>query len=312
MEAFRRDQTGAVPDVPFQMLTSLPLTREHWVEIARKGGWQMVRQNLNTFARNGVFEVEGFAEALAARLADPEEIRKAKVFPYQLMMAWKMVDGQVPDVVRDALQDAMDIAIANVPSLTGNIVLCPDVSGSMGSPVTGYRKGATSSVRCIDVAGLMTAAFLQRNPKARVLPFENDVVNVSLNRRDSVMTNADKLAKIGGGGTNCSAPLKKLANQKAKVDLVVFISDNESWVDARGSGQPTAVMTEWARIKRVNPAAKLVCLDIQPHATTQAPTREDVLNIGGFSDAVYGVITAFAANSNGADGWVKAIEAIEL
>lgn len=81
LEAFRRDQTVPVPDVPFQMLTSLLLTREHWVEIARKGGWQMVRQNLNTFARNGVFEVEGFAEALAARLADPEEIRKAKVFP---------------------------------------------------------------------------------------------------------------------------------------------------------------------------------------------------------------------------------------
>jgi 60 kDa SS-A/Ro ribonucleoprotein len=83
-------------------------------------------------------------------------------------------------------------------------------------------------------------------------------------------------------------------------------------VDAGRRGQPTAVMTEWARIKRVNPAAKLVCLDIQPHATTQAPTRDDVLNIGGFSDAVYGVITAFAANSDGADGWVKAIEAIEL
>ncbi|KQR79267.1 RNA-binding protein [Rhizobium sp. Leaf341] len=312
LEAFRRDQTSPVPDVPFQMLTSLPLTREHWVEIARKGNWQMVRQNLNTFARNGVFEVEGFPEVLAERLADPDEVRRAKVFPYQLMMAWKMVDGQVPDVVRDALRDAMDVAIANVPSLAGNVVLCPDVSGSMGSPVTGFRKGATSAVRCIDVAGLMTAAFLQRNQKARVLPFENDVVNVKLNRRDSVMTNAAKLAAVGGGGTNCSAPLRKLANEKAKVDMVVFISDNESWVHAGKNGQPTAVMLEWARIKRVNPAAKLVCLDIQPHATTQAPTRDDVLNIGGFSDAVYGVITAFAANSNGADGWVETIEAIEL
>lgn len=312
LEAFRRDQTGPVPDVPFQMLTSLPLTREHWVEIARRGSWQMVRQNLNTFARNGVFEVEGFAEALAARLADPNEVHKAKVFPYQLMMAWKMVDGQIPDVVRDALQDAMDIAIANVPSLAGNVVLCPDVSGSMGSSVTGYRKGATSLVRCIDVAGLMTAAFLQRNPKARVLPFENDVVNVKLNRRDSVMTNAGKLAAVGGGGTNCSAPLRKLANEKAKVDLVVFISDNQSWVDAGKSGQSTAVMTEWARIKRGNPAAKLVCIDIQPYATTQAPTRDDVLNIGGFSDAVYGVITSFASNTNGSDGWVKTIETIEL
>lgn len=86
----------------------------------------------------------------------------------------------------------------------------------------------------------------------------------------------------------------------------------ESWMDARKVGQPTAVMTEWARIKQVNPAAKLVCLDLQPHSTTQAPTRDDVLNIGGFSDAVYGVITAFAASTRGADGWVKAIEAIEL
>ncbi|WP_439622466.1 RNA-binding protein [Shinella sp.] len=312
LEAFRRDQTMPVPDVPFQMLTSLPLTREHWVEIASKGGWQMVRQNLNTFARNGVFEVEGFAGKLAARLRDPNAIRKARVFPYQLMMAWKMAGSEVPEVVRDALQDAMDIAIANVPSFGASVVLCPDVSGSMGSPVTGYRKGATSAVRCIDVAGLMTAAFLRRNPDARVLPFENAVVDIRLNRRDSVVTNAAKLAAIGGGGTNCSAPLRKLANEKAKVDLVVFISDNESWVDAGKHGEPTAVMTEWARIKRINPAAKLVCLDIQPYATTQAPTRDDVLNIGGFSDAVYGVIAAFAASGNGSDGWVKAIEAIEF
>ncbi|WP_018238567.1 RNA-binding protein [Ensifer sp. BR816] len=312
LEAFRRDQRAPVPDVPFQLLTSLPLTREHWVAIARKGGWQMVRQNLNTFARNGVFEVDGFAETLAARLSDPEEIRRAKVFPYQLMMAWRMVDSQVPDVVRQALQEAMDIAIANVPAIEGNVVLCPDVSGSMSSSVTGYRKGSTSSVRCIDVAGLMTAAFLQRNPKARVLPFENDVVRIDLNRRDSVMTNAGKLAAIGGGGTNCSAPLRKLVNEKAKVDLVVFISDNESWVDARRGGQPTAVMTEWARIKRINPAAKLVCLDIQPYATSQATTRDDVLNIGGFSDAVYAVIAAFAANRTGAEAWVESIEAIEL
>ena len=312
LEAFRRDQANPVPDVPFQMLTSLSLTREHWVEIARKGGWQMVRQNLNTFARNGVFEVGGFAEDIAARLADPEEIRKAKVFPYQLMVAWKMVDAAVPLVVRDALQDAMQAAIGNVPAIPGNVVLCPDVSGSMASSVTGFRKGATSMVRCIDVAALMTAALLERNPKARVLPFENDVVNIDLNRRDSVMTNADKLAAIGGGGTNCSAPLKKLAKEKAEVDLVVFISDNQSWVDARPNGQASAMMAEWAQIKRRNPAAKLVCLDIQPYTTSQAVTSTDVLNVGGFSDAVFSAIASFASGKSGTEAWVKTIEDIVL
>jgi 60 kDa SS-A/Ro ribonucleoprotein len=311
LEAFKRDQSAEMPDVPFQLLTALPLKREHWAAIARKGGWQMVRQNLNTFARKGVFEVEGMADLIAARLADAEEIRKAKVFPYQLMMAWKMADAAVPEKVRDALQDAMEVAIRNVPEVPGKVILCPDVSGSMSSPVTGHRKGATSQVRCIDVAGLMAAAFLRRNPKAHVLPFENAVVPVHLNRRDSVMTNADLLARIGGGGTNCSAPLKLLADERTEVDLVVFISDNQSWMDARPNGQATAMMTEWARIKRHYPAARLVCLDIQPYVTTLAKTGPEVLNIGGFSDAVFTTISAFAAGKGG-DHWVKAIEAIDL
>jgi 60 kDa SS-A/Ro ribonucleoprotein len=311
-EAFKRDQSRPVPDVPFQLLTSLTLTREHWVEIARRGGWQMVRQNLNTFARNGVFEVDGMAEVIAARLADAAEIRKARVFPYQLMVAWTMVDAAVPPRVKDALQDAMEVAIGNVPKVPGRVVLCPDVSGSMSAAITGHRRGATSAVRCIDVAGLMTASMLRRNPHARILPFENDVVRLDLNGRDTVMTNAARLASIGGGGTNCSAPLKKLADERVKVDLVVFISDNQSWMDARGRGQATAMMMEWTRIKRLNPDARLVCLDIQPYATTPAAAGPDVLNVGGFSDAVFATIADFAAGRNGADHWVKTIEAIEL
>lgn len=310
-EAFKRDTGLPLPAVPFQMLTSLGLSKEQWAQVALTGSWQMVRQNLNTFARKGVFEVDGIAERLAARIADPEAVRRAKVFPYQLMVAWQMADPSVPAMVRDALQDAMEVAISQVPMVAGNVVVCPDVSGSMSSPVTGYRKGATSIVRCIDVAALVAASFLRRNRHARVLPFEMDVVDVPLNGRDSVMTNAAKLAAVGGGGTNCSAPLRLLAREKAKVDVVIFISDNQSWMDARGQGQATAMMAEWSRIKKVSPAAKLVCVDIQPYVETPA-TGEDVLNIGGFSDAVYGAITSFVAGESGPDAWVRRIEAIDL
>ena len=38
---------------------------------------------------------------------------------------------------------------------------------------------------------------------------------------------------------------------------------------------------------------KLVCVDLQPYDTTQAPDRADILNIGGFSDAVFQVIAVF-------------------
>ena len=65
-ERFKRDATGEPPDVPFQMLTALGMTPAQWAQVARAGSWQMVRQNLNTFARHGVFEQPGMAKAIAA------------------------------------------------------------------------------------------------------------------------------------------------------------------------------------------------------------------------------------------------------
>jgi len=314
-ERFKRDSAAGmatdVPDVPFQMLTALPLNAAQWAQIARSGSWQMARQNLNTFARQGVFEIPGMAEVVAAKLRDPQALAKARVMPYQLLAAFKATGDGIPLVVREALQDAMEMAVSNVPGFEGRVVVCPDVSGSMSSAVTGHRGSATSSVRCIDVAALVAAAVLRKNRTARVLPFEQDVVKLSLNARDSIMTNAQALAKIGGGGTNCSAPIALLNRERALVDLVILVSDNESWVDARRSGA-TQILREWEVLKKRNPNARLVCIDIQPYTTTQAAERADVLNVGGFSDAVFTMVADFADGKLDAGHWVGEIEKISL
>ncbi len=310
-EAFKADPASApIPDVPFSMLTSLPIGRRGWARIAETATWQTTRMNLNTFARHGVFEVDGMTEKIAKRLGDERQVRRARVFPYQLLMAYKAAGEGVPPVVRDALQTAMEHALHNVPGLPGRVVVCPDVSGSMRCAATGYRKGSTSKVRCVDVAGLFAAAILRNNPRATVLPFEHRVVDVRLNARDSVMTNAEKLASVGGGGTSCSAPLAELNRRKAKVDTVVFVSDNESWVDARSGA--TATMDQWRKLKARNPKARLVCVDIQPHRTVQATEATDILNVGGFSDAVFDVVAAFTNGTGGPERHVAAIEAVEL
>ena len=310
-EAFKKNQTEELPDVPFLKLTALDLSDDAWRKIAERASWQTTRMNLNTFARHGVFSTPRMVEKIAARLRNAEAIRRARVFPYQLMAAYTMADSAIPGTVREALQDAMEIAIQNVPRFAGKVYVCPDVSGSMSSPVTGYRKGATSAVRCIDVAALVAAAVVRKNASAEVLPFEQEVVDIMLNPRDSVMTNAAKLAAIGGGGTNCSAPLAALNRRQAEGDLVVFISDGESWIDAE-RGRGTATMQEWQRFKQRNPAAKLACIDIQPYGTTQAKERADILNIGGFSDAVFDVIARFSAGSLDAEHWIGEIEAVHL
>jgi 60 kDa SS-A/Ro ribonucleoprotein len=308
--AFKAGSSQVVPNVPFQMLTALTLSEDQWVAIAKNASWQMTRMNLNTFARHGVFKRRSMVELVAARLRDAVAIRKARVFPYQLLAAYRSSNEDVPDLVKDALQDAMEHAVFNVPAVSGKVYVLVDVSGSMSSPITGHRQGATTKMRCIDGAALVAAAILRQNRSAEVIPFEHGVRKLSLNSRDSVMTNAQKLASIGGGGTNCAAPLQFLNKQKAQGDLVVFVSDNESWMDARRGA--TAVMSEWQLFKSRNPGARLACLDFVPNATTQAAEREDILNIGGFSDSVFDLLALFANGELQSDHWVGEVEKVAI
>lgn len=310
-EAFKAGTRLEVPEVPFAMLTSLPLSQKDWAAIAKRATWTQLRMNLNTFVRQGVFAEPGLIELVAARLRDPVEVRKARVFPYQLLTAYKATKGLVPAELTEALHDAMEHALVNVPRLEGGVHVLVDVSGSMSSPVTGQLRGATTVTRCVDVAALIGAAILRVNKSAKVLAFEHRVVDVTLEPRDTVMTNAQRLAAVGGGGTSCSAPLVRLNETNAKGDLVIFVSDNESWLDARG-GRSTAVLHEWNRYRARNPHAKLVCIDLVPNTTMQAPDRADILHVGGFSDAVFDSIAAFHASSNEPARWLNEIRAIDL
>jgi 60 kDa SS-A/Ro ribonucleoprotein len=275
--------------------------------------------NLNTFLRHGVFEDREMVKFVATKLRDEAEIAKSRVFPYQLLVAYRNVSG-VPMEIQSALQDAMEIATKNVPVIDGDVAVFPDVSGSMAAPVTGARGSATTQVSCRDVAALVAATILRRNPGARVIPFKEDVVKLRLNPKDSIVTIADQIAKIGPGGTNCSAPLRALNHEKVKADLIVYVSDNESWMDPNVSlnsyssghtSNPTSTMVEWEAFRVRSPKAKMVCIDLAPNGSRQAPTREDILNVGGFSDEVFTLLAEFHKGS-GRDHWVKKIESISF
>jgi 60 kDa SS-A/Ro ribonucleoprotein len=310
-EAFKKGMKGEIPDVPFQMLTALPLTNEHWKKIASNATWNQIRMNLNTFARHGVLEDSKLVSALAEKLADPAQVRRSKTFPYQLFTSFQNIDSTVPTKLNIALQKAAEVACENIPEINGKVYIMVDVSGSMSSPVTGYRGTTSSKMRCIDVAALVAAAILRKNPEAVVMPFDTSVHNAKMNPMDSIMTNANYLAKFGGGGTNCSLPLEQLNRMGAKGDLVIYVSDNESNMDS-GRYNSTATMNAWQNFKKRNPNAKLVTIDIQPSHTTQAHDRADILNVGGFSDQVFDVIAKFIELGNNKDLWVQTIESVQI
>jgi 60 kDa SS-A/Ro ribonucleoprotein len=323
-EAFKKDMDEVpVPAVDFRQLDGLGLTTYHWAEVFRNANWYMTRMNLNTAARQGVFKFDGMTEMIANRLRDREAIKAAGAFPYQIYTAYLNSKKNVPHEVAEALQDAAEIALENVPSL-GRVVVFVDVSASMKNPVTGKRAGygsyqthhdTSTDVRCVDVAALVASGILRANRSARVLPFSYDVIPTELNSRDSIMTNTNKLAGLLGGGTNCSAPLALLNKEDYKFDTAIFLSDNESWVDTANhwnSGNGTKTHEQWLIAKKKNPNAKLVCVDLQPNTTTQVKERQDILQVSGFSDNVFKVMAAFKEGGNSQDFWAKLLDKVEV
>jgi len=304
-----------MPNLDFRALDRFPLTREHWARLAERGNWHWTRMNLNTLLRHGVLADDALTRKLASRLANPEEVRKARAFPYQLLAAYKHVRHDMPGALMQALHDAMEVALENIPKLDGPVYVFPDVSWSMNHAITGLRTGGTTKMRRVDVAGLIAAALARRNPEnVTVWPFNNSVVDVRVEPRDTVMTTAGRLSDLCGGGTNCSAPLERLNRTRADVAAVVFVSDDESWMDSHGRTfrRGTGLFEQWCRLRDRCPQAKMVCIDLEPNREVQAPNNAGILNVGGFSDEVFRVTARMLDGSLTPGHWLGIIEAVEL
>ena len=218
-----------------------------WKLISRQMGTQALRMNLNTLLRHGVFEDADSVALVAEKLADPEEIKASKQLPYQYLAASLNAEKEVPEVIKASLGRAAEIACGGVPELSGPVVIGLDVSGSMQSAVTGNRgRGATSKMRCVDVAALFAAAVLRRNPGTLIVPFDDKAHRATFAPSTPILDLARRLAAFGGGGTDCSLPLKEALASHRDTRFVgcVLVSDNQSWIGAGAQGS-TPVMTEW-------------------------------------------------------------------
>ena len=265
---------------------------------------------------------------VAGQLADHDAIARSRQFPYQFLAAYMNASDEVPSKIKTALHDAAEIACGNVPKLPGPVIIGLDTSGSMGCAVTGNRgRGGTSKMRCVDVAALFAAAILRRNPDSVVIPFDTRAYNVDgkaakFDPSDSILSLSARLSKYGGGGTDCSLPFVEANKRYSKQRFagIVLVSDNESWIDSGrafgyGRNGSTGVMTQWEQFKKTQQKLgiadpKLVCIDLQPYGTSQAPERDDILNIGGFSDAVFNVVSSFLEGD--ASHFVREVESVEL
>ncbi len=298
-EVFKKDSTNrVVPNVDFRVLSNLNLSAEQWSILAQNMSWTTLRMNLNVLAKHGVFDNSIVTGILAEKLRNKDNIIKSNAFPYQLLTTYRNAQS-VPTQIQLALQDAMEVATQNIGKIgDGDVTVCIDISGSMGSPVTGYSAASTVTT-CRDVASLIGCSVLRNNNLAELIPFSDSVTIAKLNPRDTVITNSDILARLPSGGTDCSAPIKYMNDKKSTNKTVIMVSDNQSWIQynpsAGGWAQATGLAQEWKKYANRVHGAKLVLIDIQPYGTTQVEDGNSVFNIGGFSDNIWTPIKNFVS-----------------
>lgn len=297
------DLKDAPLQAPFLKLTALPLKEDDWKRIALNATWTQTRMNLNTFARHGVFKDREMVTLLAERLANRENVLKAKAFPYQLMAAMLNIESDIPQALKDALEQAMEVALESTPVFEGTTLIAVDVSGSMSDPITG-RSGVPSKISCLQVAALIGSALLHKNRSARLVAFDTVCHEGEFPAGHSVMQMAGEFAAFQGGGTDCGSVLRFMNEHNIQVNNLIVISDNESWKD----GYRSNLSALWAGYKQKNPGARMINLDITPNETSATAQRADTLRVGGFSDEVFQVMSSFLAGDKTQLDAVKAIK----
>lgn len=231
----------------------------------RKLGYLALLRNI----RNILTHAPEVVKELCGQIADERAVRRSLVFPFQFLSAVEVLkQSNLPGVdrVMDALNQAIDLSLANVPKFEGNTLVALDSSGSMaGRPQT---------------IGSLFAAVLVKATGADLMVFSDDARYISLNRRDTTLTAANSIP-FASGGTNFNAIFKR-ANRA--YDRIVILSDMQGWIGGGAPVQPFA-----AYEKRHAAAPRVYSFDLKGNGTLQFP-QERVYCLAGWSDRVFEIM----------------------
>lgn len=240
-----------------------------------KIGYMALLRNLNNMHK---YKLSPEAEKLAAeRLSDPEQVSKSKQLPFRFVTAFDAFKGS--QILRDAIVDALEHSVGNVPVFKGKSLVALDVSGSMNG--TGDRIGS------------IFAAALAKSNKADVITFDMQVTGKKISTRDSIMSIAKSLS-FDGGGTDTGSVFRWADGRG--YDRIFVISDNESW----GSNAQAAYNS-----MKVKP--KVYAIDVTGYGTFDLK-HANVFHFPSWSEKVFDLI---ALNEDGGN-IVDKVNAVDL
>lgn len=206
-----------------------------WTALIPTMGYTALLRNIRNFDEAGV--PDEVAERVAARLADPEQVARSRMFPMRFLAAY-----QTAASLRWAypLEQAMQASLVNVPRLDGRTLVLVDRSGSMFGQVSN-RSQLTNA----DAAAAFGSALALRCEHADLVEFGTSSAPVKFRAGDSALSVVKRFGALGG--TNTAAAVRRHFRASAHTRVVLVTDEQASWMsgDALAAVPPHVPVYTW-------------------------------------------------------------------
>ena len=308
--------------------------------------------NLIRNLRNIILYAPDKVEDACAQLRIKDKILKSRLLPFRFATAYaeveKMIWGKsntdmaiafesdkakdeltkaqfdsLKRSVLDALEDAIQYSVGNIPELEGNVAILVDHSGSCrgdaggSSVVSAFSKTSTAMI-----GNLFGSMMAYRQKNVYIGLFGDRLIDVPMDRNMKMLDfnkkSFDEGASCGlGTETGIYDFMRKCVDEKKKVDNVVVFSDCQigsgergftPWYGSKLSDRGGHFHELFKEFKKLNPMCNWIVVNLRQSGGTSVFDKSmRILNIAGWSDKIFDVIKS---NCKGWDAIIKEIESV--
>jgi 60 kDa SS-A/Ro ribonucleoprotein len=231
---------------------------------------------------------------VAAKLADPERLRKARVHPVNVLVALRTYASgqgargqetwQPVSKITDALDAAFYAAFGAVEPSGKRTMLALDVSGSMTAPVSGLP------LSCREASAALALVTAATEPMAFTVGFSRGLTQLDISPRQRLDDAIRKVSNLPFDRTDCSLPMLWAAQERAEIDHFSIYTDNETYA---GRMHPHQALEAYRQKTGINARLSVVGMTATDF-TIADPDDPGSLDVAGFDSAAPSLLSAFA------------------
>jgi len=224
-------------------------------------------------------------DKLCNLINDGNKIREGLIMPYQLDLAYMIVEEEFPyctygDQIKAALRSGYEKAVPNLAiALPGKTLCVVDTSGSMMTPCTGDSKSRKYYRRTAMFQAALMASTIAKGTNGDIMTFSDDANWYEFRHSNNVFSIAHDIeAKSRCGGTNFPAVFNKLRKEHKKYDRIIILSDQmcncsyyNDWVSGAYKQYVHDVCSPY-----------VYCVDLAAYGTTMLPQNNKIAYYFGY------------------------------